>query len=238
MNIATISTYVKNHERLVLSVIAGLVLWFTIGKIDTLIANHDHANLQQAQVVAAVQQEKNEETAKLVAQQAADMKVLNDKVQAQNAALEQANLALVTALTKQQKIDATMSTPEVAQRWMQLVPASTVKPTPSGVTLDDASAHATVSELEKAPVLTKQLEASHEELTNAQLLLSVSGQQVTTLNTQVTGLQLKSVDDAKVCAAQIAVVKADARKSKRKWAVVGAITGFIMRQVVKSTIGI
>lgn len=238
MNIAIISTYVKNHERLVLSVIAGLVLWFTIGKIDTLIANHDHANLQQAQIVAAVQQEKNEETAKLVTQQAADMKVLNDKVQAQNAALEQANLALVTALTKQQKTDAAMSTPEVAQRWMQLVPAATVKPVPSGVTLDDTSAHATVSELEKAPVLSKQLEASHEELTNAQLLLSASGQQVATLNTQVTGLHLKAVDDAKVCTAQIEAVKADARKSKRKWAIVGAIVGFIMRQAVKSTTGL
>src|SRR6266581_2634563 len=92
--------WLQKHERLVLAVIGGLVLWFAIGKIDTLIANHDHANLEQAKVVAAVQQEKNAATAALVSQQAAEYKALAEKTYAQNAQLAQANVALSAALTK------------------------------------------------------------------------------------------------------------------------------------------
>src|ERR1035437_9082050 len=85
-----------------------LVRWFAVGKIDTLIQNHDNAALQQAQVVAAVQQEKNEALAKQVAQQAEEYKALAVQVNAQNAALEQANVNLANALVKQQRTDATL----------------------------------------------------------------------------------------------------------------------------------
>ena len=103
-----ISVYLKAHEKLVLLVIAGLVLWFGIGRIDTLIQKHDSASLQQAKVTAVAQAEKTQEIAAQVAQQAAQYQALADKVQTQNAALIQANTTLATALAKQQKTDATL----------------------------------------------------------------------------------------------------------------------------------
>jgi hypothetical protein len=48
--------WIEAHERLLLVAVAGLALWCSIGKIDTLIVHHDQAQLSQAQVVAAVQQ--------------------------------------------------------------------------------------------------------------------------------------------------------------------------------------
>lgn len=231
-------SWLQKHERLALSVVAGLVLWFAIGKIDTLIANHDNAHLQQVKVEAAVQQEKNDALTKQAAQYKADYDVLAAKIDARDEQLHQLQAQLNTTLAKQQKTDAAMTTPEIAQRWEQLVPAATVSPTSTGgVALTDAGAHATVEELEKAPVLEQQLSAKDEELSNANKLVAAEGQQLGTLNDLVAGLRTKAMDDAKVCSAQIAVVKAEARKGKRHWFYAGMVVGWVGRQVVKTYTG-
>ena len=231
-------TWIKQHEKLVLAVIVGLVLWFAVGKIDTLIQNHDHAALQQAQVVAAVQQEKNEALAKQVAQQAEEYKALAVQVNAQNAALEQANVNLANALVKQQRTDATLPASELVARWNALVPQAGATVTPSGVTLPSVGAIATVQQLESVPVLRTQIENDRTQFANEEPLLMASQNQVATLTSQVTGLQLMIVDNSKVCDARVAVVKAEARKSKRRWFVIGWVTGFISRQAIKSYTGV
>ena len=238
MELHPISAYLKAHERLVLSVVAGLVLWFAIGKIDTLILHHDQANLEQAKVTAQVQAEKNTALAAQVATQAAQYKELADKVQSQNAALEQANVQLSQALVKQQKTDATLPPTELAARWTMLVPQATVAVTPSGVTLNSASAVATVQTLEQVPVLKTELSNTNGRLENVDKLLAASGQQVATLNSQVSGLQLQIVDNSKVCTAQVSVVKAEARRSKRRWFLVGYVAGFLSRQYIKTATGL
>ncbi len=245
MNTTDIETKIKNelswlqkHERLVLAVVAGLVLWFAIGKIDSLIANHDNANLQQAKVTAQVQEEKNQALAEQVSKDRLAYDALAAKIEARDAQLQQMQYQLVAALTKQQQTDKTMTPTELTQRWNVLVPEAAVSITNGHVTLPDSGARATVIELEKAPVLTQELSAKTEELGNSQALLKASGQQVTTLNDLVSGLQLKAVDDAKVCSAQIAVVKAEARKSKRRWFGIGFVTGFLARQYIKTATGL
>jgi hypothetical protein len=230
-------SWLQRHERLVLAVIGGLVLWFGVGKIDTLIQNHDHAALQQAQVVAAVQQEKNQALAAQVAEQAAEYKALADKVNAQNAALEQANVNLANALIKQQHTDAGLPPTELVARLNTLVPNANASITNGQTTLPQSGTVAVVQQLEQVPVLTTQLQNKGTELDNAQKLLGTSQGQVTTLTEQVTGLQVKAVDDAKVCAAQIAVVRADARKSKRRWFYAGVVVGFVGRQILKTYTG-
>jgi hypothetical protein len=244
MNLATVETKVKadlswlqKHEKLVLAVIAGLVLWFAIGKVDTLIANHDHANLQQAQVVAQVQQEKNDALAKQIAQDKADYTALSTQVQARDAQLVQLQATLVTALARQQKVDATLPPTELVARWNKLVPQAGATVTPSGVALPSAGAIATVVELERAPELGKQLAASNEELANAKKLVAAEGTQVTSLTALVGGLQAKSVDDANTCKEQIKTVKDAARKSKRHWFIAGVIVGWVGRQLLKTETG-
>ena len=222
-----ISVYLKAHEKLVLLVIAGLVLWFGIGKVDTLIQRHDSANIQQAKVVAQVQQEKNDALAKQIAQDKADYTALSAQVNARDAQLVQLQATLVTALAKQQATDKISTPTELTQRWNVLVPEAGAAVTPAGVTLPSEGARATVIELEKAPVLQQQLAAQTEELSNANKLVAAEGTQVTSLTALVGGLQAKSVDDAKVCDARVKVVKAEARKSKLRFFKWGFITGFL-----------
>ena len=230
--------WIESHERLLLVAVAGVVLWFGIGRVDSLIARHDNANLQQAQVVAQAQADKTAAIAEQVAQQSAQYQALADKVQAQNAALVQANTELATALAKQQRTDASLPPTELVNRWSTLVPQAKPTVTPSGVALDTPSAVATIQALEAVPVLTAQVSNTQKELDNAQSLVTAEGQQVTTLNTEVGSLRTQLGDNQAVCQAQIAVVRAEARKGKRRWFLVGFVTGFVSRQVIKVYTGL
>ena len=236
--LAAISTYVEKHERLVLALVAGVILWFAVGRVDTLIAKHDSAALQQAQAVAQVQADKTAAIAEQVQVQAAQYQALVDKVQAQNAALVKANAELATALTKQQRIDASLPPTELVNRWAVLVPQAKPTVTPTGVAVDTLSAVATIQQLEIIPVQQETIKNNQQELSNAQSLVTAEGQQVQTLNTEVGSLRTQLGDNAKVCAAQVATVKAEARKSKRRWFVIGFVTGWVSRQAVKTYTGL
>ncbi len=238
MSIATISTYVKAHEKLVLAGIAALLLWFAVGHIEGIIARHDNANLQQAQIVAQAQADKTAAIAEQVAQQSAQYQALADKVQVQNAALVQANTELATALAKQQHTDSTLPPSDLVARWNTLVPQAGATVTPSGVALPAQGAVSTVQSLESIPVLTAQVANTQKELDNAQSLVTAEGQQVTTLNTEVGSLRTQLGDNQAVCQAQIAVVKAQARKRQRWVFAIGYAAGWVSRQVVKTYTGL
>jgi hypothetical protein len=225
----TISEIFKTHERLVLALVAGVVLFFAIGKVDGIIAKHDGANLKQAQVVAAAQEDKNAAIAAQVASDNAAFTALQAKLQAQDAALVQANVALSTALTKQQKVDVTLPPTDLAARWNVLVPNAGVSISNGQATLPSAGAVATVQQLELVPAQQQELANDQTLIVNGNALAVAQTKQVNDLTAEVTGLKLQSVDDAKVCQAQIAVVKADARKSKRRWFVAGFVAGIATR---------
>lgn len=238
MTIATISTYVKAHERLVLAGIAAVLLWFAVGHIEGIIARHDNANLQQAQVVAQAQADKTAAIAEQVAQQSAQYASLAAKVQQQNDALMQANVALSTALAKQQHSDATLPPSDLVARWNALVPQAKPTVTATGIAVDTPSAVATLQQLEIIPVQQQELTNTQKELENAQSLVTAEGQQMTTLNTEVGSLRTQLGDNQAVCQAQIKVVKAEARRSKRRWFAVGFATGWFSRQAVKTYLGL
>lgn len=230
-------TFIKAHERLCLVALAGLVLWFGIGKIDTLIANHDKANLTQAQIADKVQADKDATTAAVALQQAAEFQKLAQQEAADKALLLQQNATLTAALAARQKTDATLPPTELVARWNALVPAGATV-SPNGVNVTSNGAVTTVQELEKVPVLTQELANETKIAGDNAALLAARSTQVDTLNTLVNGLNTKATLDAKVCSDQIAVVKADARKSKRKWFIGGVITGLSIRGAVKILFGI
>ena len=232
-------TWLQKHEKLVLAVIAGLVLWFSIGKIDTLIANHDNATLHQAQVVADQQAAVNQGLAQQAAYQAAQYKELATKLDSQNQALVAANTQLATSLAQHQKADASLPPSGLAERWHQLVPQVTTSDVSAGqMTVNTPGVSATVQQLEVVPVLRTQFENERTQYENAQKLLALSNNETTTLISEVTGLRTQIVDDTKVCTAQIAVVKAEALRSKRRWFIVGYVAGFLSRQYIKTATGL
>jgi hypothetical protein len=225
----TISEVFKTHERLVLALIAAGVLWMGIGKIDTLIQHHDDANLKQAQVIAAKDAVNNAAIAAQAASDKAAFDALQAKLQAQDAALIQANVALATALTKQQKVDATLPPTDLMARWNTLVPNAGVSVSNGQAVIPMTGAVATVQQLEIIPVQQEKITNDQALIANGNALAIAQTKHVNDLTAEVTGLKLQSVDDAKVCQAQIAVVKADARKSKRRWFIAGFVAGIATR---------
>jgi regulator of replication initiation timing len=238
MTIATISTYVKAHERLVLAGIAAVLLWFAVGHVESIIAAHDNANLTQAKVVAQSQADKTAALAAQVEQQSAQYQALATKLDAQNAALVAANTQLATALAQRQKTDATLPPSELANRWTVLVPQANPTVTPSGLAVDTPGAVATVQQLEQVPVLSAQLGNERTQLESTQKLLGLSQNETTTLSSEVGSLRVQITDNAKVCDARVKVESDKVHKARRRWFVIGYVAGFLSRQYIKMATGL
>jgi hypothetical protein len=228
----TVSEYLKAHERLILALVAAGVLWFAIGKIDTLIQHHDDANLKQAQTIAAVQSQKDAAIAAQVAEDSAAFTALQAKMQAQATALEQANIALATALTKQQKTDATLPPTDLVARWNALVPSANVTVSTNGETLPNSGAVATVQQLEIIPVQQQELTNEQTLVANGNTLAATQTKQVLDLTDEVSGLKLQSVDDLKVCNARVKVETDKVHKARRRWFLIGYVAGFLTRSAL------
>ena len=239
MTIATISTYVKAHERLVLAGIAAVLLWFAVGHVESIIAAHDNANLTQAKVVAQSQADKTAALAAQVEQQSAQYQALATKLDAQNAALVAANTQLATALAQRQKTDATLPPSGLAERWHQLVPQVTTSDVSAGqMTVNTPGVSATVQQLEQVPVLSTQLGNERTQLESTQKLLGLSQNETTTLSSEVGSLRVQITDNAKVCDARVKVESDKVHKARRRWFVIGYVAGFLSRQYIKMATGL
>jgi hypothetical protein len=233
--------FVKAHETILMVVLAAGLVFGVAGKVESTIAAHDNVEYGKALLADKAQADANAAIAAQVASDRIAFDALQAKMQAQDAALIQANTALSTALAKQQKTDDVMTTSQLIARWQTLVPQAKFDGAPmtpdGGVDVSPANAHATVDVLEQVPVLTQQLANSTQQTTDALSLLSADAKQVSDLNTEVSGLKLKAVDDAQVCKEQVKVAKDAARKGRRKWFEIGFVTGFLARQFVKTETG-
>src|SRR5271157_4284105 len=231
-----IRTFLLDHERLIIVGIVAIGLWFGYGKYAQIRLDHDNAVLAQAKVTADAQAKANQQLAQQVADDKAALQTLTDKLSAQNQQLVNANTALATALSRQQKTDASLPVPDLVNRWAQLAPGTNFTGaigSGNNVTVTPSNALATVQQLEKVPVLTQQLANETTEKANDDQLIAQQNKsifdlnnQVGTLSSSVAGLNKQIVDNGAVCAEQIKVVKDEARKGKRKWFIIGYIAGF------------
>jgi hypothetical protein len=105
----------------------------------------------------------------------------------------------------------------LATRWHQLIPTVTPSVTSVGVGLTAQEAHDTVAQLEQVPVLVQNLSDEMKVASNYQSEVQKSDLLNADLNSQILGLQKENADEVSACKAQVASVKADARKSKISW---------------------
>lgn len=234
--VARISDYVKHHEILLIAVFVIALVWGVSGKVQDIIAAHDSKNLILAQQQLQAQVEKNAELAKAAEQQAAQYAAQQAETARLNASLELANSALVSALAKQQATDKTLPDPLLAARIAALAnipPGVITGGTQGGFNVPRPAAEQIAVTLEEVPALQGQLKNVQQEKVNTDVLLDSANKSIGTLNARVDGLNLQIVRADDVCKDQIKVVKDDAAKSKRKWFVIGFITGFFARQALQ-----
>lgn len=227
-----IRTFLLDHERLIIIVIAAALIYAGYVRVTNIIADHDTAQLKQAQVAADAQKAQNTQLAQQVATDAANLKALQDKLESQNAQLVQANATLASALANRQRTDASLPPTDLAARWQVLVPQAQPTVVSSGLAVSQTGAVATVQALEQVPVLQEQLKNETTQKNNDDQIMQQQGKSISDLNASVTGLNKQIVDNDKVCKEQIKVEQDKAQKSKRKWFLIGWVTGFLSRQFI------
>lgn len=228
---AIATSWLKVHERLIISLVLIAVFAFGANKVMGYIADHDKQQATAAAQVAAAQAASNKALADQVAQTTVQYQQLVVQLTQQNAQLQQAAQTRTIVLHDQQTKDQTIPMPDLGNRWAQLasLPQGSLAATTEGVTITPDAARTTVSQLEEVPVLKQNLADQVTQTQNVQKELDGATDLNGKLTTQVAGLQTEIVDNKNADALELKAVKAQARKSKFKWFGAGVVVGFLGR---------
>lgn len=225
MTFKSISDYVKKHEVFLLVILAAVLITGGYSRLLGFLTHRDELAVQQSQSALQAQQREN---ARLAADNAQTVKSYQDLVKQLDGQYHQ----LLSAQTKrdtetktQQAKDLTLSPPETATRWAELVklPTAEIQPTESGYAVSPGVAKETIFELDSIPGLT-------EDLKDEQQIVVLKDQQIASqdnVNASYSAL-LNGKDDEiakgnKACSDEEALIKQQVRKSKWHWFIFGAV---------------
>ena len=227
--LTSLSTLFKAHERLIIvSLIIGASV-FGFQKYADIRANDSSAKVQAAQAQVAAQKAADAQLATQVQQTTAQYQQMVQALSAQNTQLAATIAQRNTQLSQQQATDKTLPLPQLATRWAAEAnfPASELQTNGATLVVTQDIVADTVEQLDSIPVLQANLKDTQTELVSTQAALSTANVLVGQQKQEISGLQQQNADQVKADNAEIANVKAQARKSRLKWFGAGLVTGFI-----------
>jgi hypothetical protein len=230
--VTTELTWLQKHEKMIIIFMVLLVALFIGNKY----LNADAAKKDAAYAA--------------LAQKLDDQKAANDKQTAQTAAVtaqyqqmvdtlsrQNANLAgeisnRNTQLVQKQEQVKTMPLPQVAQEWETALNLphgvlSVLSIAPTSISVPDSVARQTVTELEAGAIAQANLIDQTAISANLNSELGKSNEVISSQTVEIAGLNATIGLQDQTCKAQVAKVKADARKSKRNWFIAGYVGGFV-----------
>jgi hypothetical protein len=153
-------TFIKGHERLLITIIAAFVLIHYADKAYDAYENHLKATVSADNVhIAQIEQ--------LNAKTEAELRLLKATVDA-NAKIAEAKIAASKQkLVEVKKVDAALPLPELSKHWedmLKLSPGSITPQSSGTVAVTTDAAHSTVARLEEADSLEDQLTQTQIEL--------------------------------------------------------------------------
>ena len=198
-------------------------------EIDSLVSRLDAANASKYQSVLVTQAA---ETKTLQQQLAADSvanAVRDAGYQKTISQLSQSIAIRDANVKKQQAVDNTLDAATAAQRLALQTKAGLGEVNVSGnqVILDLPITRVVVSDLDSIPVLQSDLADTKSQLTAQVALTGDAKKEATDAESVVASQTVQLADSAKSCTAQVAALKATARKSKFRWFGAGFIVGFV-----------
>lgn len=220
-------TLTSHAKHLLLAAIASVVLLLVVWKMVNHADQVDHD-----QVVLAQQQLKADQLQAKA--QAGTTATDTTALQKQVAALQQSNNALQASLGRleaqlasQRQKDAAASPEALSARWRGLLGTGQVTPQPNGLLADLPAAHATVDQLEQLPVMQQELREEQANSAQKDVVMAGDGKLLNDVKAELATCQKVQVDADTLCKAQVAEVKAKARKHTFIWAVATFIGGLI-----------
>jgi len=222
-------TWFKAHERLLLVALVLLVGHYGVKHYLDNAASADKTKVDVAVAALASQKAVDVQLAAQTAQATAQYQTIVQALSVQNVALAKAVTERSAGLQQQRQIDSQLPVSGLAERIqaLALMPPGSISITPTSVVLTQPGALSVASALESIPVLTQDVKDETQIADNRQLEVEKANSVVSSLTAQVSGLTLAGVDADKACKAEVASVKADARKSKLSWFKRGLVVGFI-----------
>lgn len=129
MSVASVSSYIKLHEKLIAFLVAVVLVWAVVGKIDRRIEARDNVRLAQDKSVAVAQAQKD-------------------------AALQSAVIQRDATLVKTQKAVTTLTLPAVGQQLQKSIGGQAdIEAEVNGLSINDSGARRLLVQLDSVPVL-------------------------------------------------------------------------------------
>ena len=227
--VQVVETWLQKHERLLIVALVLLAGSYGVNHYLNNAAAKAETRAQVAEVALVDQKAIDTQLAAQTAQVQAQYVQMVDALAKQNAALANAVSSRNAGLQEQQGSDSKLPLSDLAKRLESLGNASpgSVSNTATTVVLTRPAAVAVTQTLEEVPVLQANLKDTQQLASNSSKELAQSNLVIGSLNSQVAGLMLQSKDADVACKAEVASVKASARKSKIRWFKIGFFTGLI-----------
>jgi hypothetical protein len=218
-------SWLKAHETIFIVLMFLLVGVYSINKF----LDHESAKDAQAATLAAQQlTEARQEAATAASAYQAALTV----AQQENAALTTAISQRQTVLVQQQTAIKTLPLSAVGQGIQTAIGGTgDITTEVDGLKLNDSASRRALSLLDEIPVLQADQTDLNSQLKNETDALTAAQSVIVNQTKELTA------DDAS-CKAQIASIKATARKKEWHWLIVGYLGGLATRGVVKLTTGL
>jgi hypothetical protein len=226
--VATPEHWYKKYERTIVIALVLLAGAWGYGKYTDVLASRAETRATVSEQALASQKDTDAQFALQTAQVLAQYQIMCQSLVAQNNALQASVAQRQAILVKQVTQDSTLSLPDLAKRLKTLgnAPETSVSLLGDHIDLTQAGAVAITQTLEALPVIQEDLKDTQATLGATQGALTQANVVLVDQNKQITGLNLAAVDQDRACKAQVAALKADARKSKLRWFKLGFLLGF------------
>jgi hypothetical protein len=220
-------SYIRHHIFLLTTVV--ILVFGSVYGVESLIASHDAANNAQWRAILQAQ---------IVQTQAiADKLTSDEKTWAQQNAAQQAVIAQLTnsiiqrdkTTAVQVQHDTTLSAVEAAQRLSQQTKSQPGEVLAQGdnILLNLPISRQIVASLDQLPTLQLDLVDIQKQLISETTIATNLQNNVDGQQNLIASMKVQATDADRSCKADIATLKAQARKSKLKWFGLGVVVGLV-----------
>jgi hypothetical protein len=222
-------SWLQKHERLIVTVLVLLALAWGTSRTLGYLSNQANARATAAEKALEVAKASDAENRARTAQVQSEYEMIVTALQKQNASLAAAVASRQVLLAQNQEENKHLKLPDLAKKWQTLanVQDSDISASEAGITLNSAGAVATVNTLERVPVLEADKKDLQQVASNTKQELDKANVVITAQSIEIAGLQDVQSKSNTAHKAEIAAVKAEARKGKVKWFKIGFVVGFV-----------
>lgn len=228
------SVILDKHHLVLYAVAIVFALGITY-TIESKVADRAEQKYEGMKALSDQKDSTNAQFQKQVTDQISQLAMQNTQLQATNQQQNTLVSSLIAQLQVNKTKDATLPPSDLAARIQALAPGGTVTVVANGYQLDQTEAVLVAQVLEEPPILNQQLADKDAIIKNDDSIILNDAKTLDAEKQAHTSDVTALKGDLATANQEIVKVKADARRSKFKWFIVGVVTGFTLGRVKNLT---